>query len=158
MGALRIDGTWRTTAGVEAVWAVLIDLPSWPAWWPAIREVELVAGTPDAPEAARMTFDTPSPLRPLSVRTTITDLAAPTRLVAASHDGPIGGDARFELIETDEATAVHFDLHLQVRSRLLRPIEHILARASSGAGKQRLGRAGDDLAALAGGEPLEHDL
>lgn len=158
MGSMRIDGTWRSDAYIDDVWAVLVDLTNWPRWWPAIRAVELTAGNTAEPEAARITFDTPAPLRPLVLDMTVTDLAAPYHLAAASDRGSIGGSATFELEEDEVATAVRFDVSLEVRSTLLRPIELVLSRADSEAGRRRLAQAGDDLAELAGGQPLEHVL
>ena len=158
MGAIRISGTWRTTAPPADVYAVVADLTTWPQWWPAIRSVEPLAGDVGAPDAARFTFDTPSPLRPLVVGIAVTDRVAGTRLDVAATDGPVDGEGRLTISAADGATGTSFALRLRFRSLLLKPVEAVLASATRSSGKQRLARAGDDLAALAGGEPLPHDL
>jgi hypothetical protein len=158
MGAVEISGTWRTTASPKDVWNVVVDLETWPSWWPAIRAAETLEGPSGAPDKARLTFDTPAPLRPIVVGLTVTERDAPERLVVDATDGPLTGQATFAIAPEDEGSRADFDLRLRVRSRLFRPIESILNRANSPAGRERLGRAGDDLAELAGGEPREHEL
>jgi hypothetical protein len=158
LGNIEVAGTWRTTAPTEDVWSVIVDLSTWSRWWPAIREVDLQAGVPTAPQAARLTFDTPRPLPPLHVRLEVRDLDAPSCMTVAAVDSPIVGDGRLVLHEEEGGTATRFEISLHVRSRLLRPVERILAGATRGSGKERLHRAGDDLARLAGGEPRPHDL
>jgi hypothetical protein len=88
MGEIRIAGIWRTTASPDAVWAVLADLTTWPQWWPAIRSVEVLDGTTDDPDAARLTFDTPAPLRPLVVEVAVVERDAPHHLVVVPRRGP----------------------------------------------------------------------
>lgn len=158
MGAITITGTWRTTAAPADVWDVIVDLRTWPRWWPAIRHVEPVAGDDHAPEVARFTFDTPSPLRPVVVELSVTDRTDHERLVVTATDGPLTGTGAIDLAAIEDGTAAAFDLSLRVRSLLLRPVERVLRRAASHRGRERLRRAGDDLAALAGGEPLQHDV
>jgi uncharacterized protein YndB with AHSA1/START domain len=158
VGAVTIAGTWRTTAPPEDVWAIVVDLGTWPQWWPAIRSVESLDGEPGAPDAARFTFDTPAPLRPLVLELAVVERCAPDRLVVQADRGPLRGGGTLTISEHDQGSATTFDVELSVRSRLLRPVEMVLAGATRSAGKERLGKAGDDLARLAGGEPLEHSL
>lgn len=158
MGAITIAGTWRTTASPPDVWEVLVDLRTWPQWWPAIRHVEPVAGPDHAPDVARLTFATPAPLRPMIVELTVTDRMPHERLLVEATDGPLVGGGAIDLAEVDGGSQTTYDLSLRVRSFMLKPIEAVLARAATGAGKDRLRRAGDDLAGLAGGEPLDHDV
>ena len=33
---------WRIHAPVDRVWAALADPPSWPRWWPCVREVRML--------------------------------------------------------------------------------------------------------------------
>jgi uncharacterized protein YndB with AHSA1/START domain len=158
VGAVTIEGTWRTTASPDEVWAVVVDLGTWPQWWPAIRSVEELSGDLGAPDAARFVFDTPAPLRPLDLELTVVERSAPVRLVVRADRGPLRGGGTLELAPFEGGCATSFDVELSVRSRLLRPVEMVLANATRGAGKTRLARAGDDLARLAGGAPLAHSL
>ena len=158
MGAIVIAGTWRTTAPAQSVWDVMVDLGTWPQWWPAITDVELLGGAPGAPDAARFTFGTPAPLRPLRIEIAVTDRDAPHRMSIRADDGPLVGGGELAVTAVDGTTAASFDLNLRVRSLLFKPVERVLANATRGAGKERLAKAGDDLAHLAGGEPLEHSL
>lgn len=155
MAAIDLSGTWRTTAPVADVWVVVADLQTWPAWWPAIDEVEVLAGSPSAPEAARFTFGTP--VRPLRVEMAVT--AEPRQqLDVVTVGGPIQGTGRLELLEEEPGTAVRFALRLDVRSLVFKPVERILAGAARGPGRDRLRAAGDDLARLAGGQPGRHEV
>lgn len=158
MGATRIAGTWRTTARADDVWAVVVDLETWPEWWPAIQDVELLDGEPGAPDAARFVFDTPSRLPPLRVQLRVTRRTAPSHLVVVCDDGPLTGEGSLTVSTEDGGTSTSFDLRLQVRSLVLKPLDAVLAGATRAGGTQRLAAAGDDLARLAGGEPLPHRL
>ncbi|MEX2504914.1 MAG: SRPBCC family protein [Egicoccus sp.] len=168
MAAIDLTGTWRTTAPPADVWRVVADLTTWPRWWPAIDDVEVLAGSATAPEAARFTFGTP--VRPLRVEMAGTATGA-ERLDVVTVGGPVHGTGRLELLEepglvgaggeTDLAgggTAVRFAMRLDVRSLIFKPVERILAGAARGSGRERLRQAGDDLARLAGGEPGHHDV
>jgi hypothetical protein len=158
VGAIDLAGTWRTTAPVEDLWAVIVDLGTWPRWWPAIRDVELLGGAPGEPDAARFTFDTPRPLRPLVVTLDVVERRAPHHLAVRAVDGPMRGDGTLAVDAEDGGSAARFDLSLAVTSRLFRPVEVVLSGATRGRGSERLAKAGDDLAALAGGEPRTHDV
>ncbi|HSK23946.1 MAG TPA: SRPBCC family protein [Egicoccus sp.] len=164
MAAIDLTGTWRTTAPADAVWAVIVDLTTWPLWWPAIDDVEVLAGTAVAPEAARVTFGTP--VRPLRVEMAVTATEA-QRLDVVTVGGPVRGTGRLGLVDEPDLvgaggvtgfTAVRFALRLDVRSLLFKPVERILAGAARGSGSERLRQAGDDLARLAGGEPGHHEV
>jgi hypothetical protein len=158
VGTIDLAGIWRTTAPPDDVWAVIVDLTTWSQWWPAIKHVDLEAGTSSAPERARLTFDTPRPLPPLHVRLDVRDLDAPDWMMVEAVDSPIVGNGRLELREEAGGSATRFEVSLHVRSRFLRPVERVLAGATRSSGKERLRQAGDDLARLAGGEPGQHEV
>lgn len=137
---------------------MVADLTTWPSWWPAIREVEALTGDPTAPDTVRFVFDTPAPLRPLVVGVEVTERHPPRQLVIAAREGPMAGTGVLRVLALDHGTDTSFDLEVSVRSLVLKPIEVLLARAARGGSSDRLRRAGDELAALAGGEPLDHDV
>jgi uncharacterized protein YndB with AHSA1/START domain len=158
LGAIELAGTWRTTAQPDDVWAVVVDLATWSQWWPAIDDVDLREGDVTAPEAARLTFGTPPPLRPLRVDIEVRELEAPRWMVVEAPDSAITGHGRLAIEPDGGGAATRFEVSLHVRSLLFRPLERILASATRSSGKDRLRQAGDDLARLAGGEPRDHDV
>ena len=158
MAAIDLSGTWRTTAPRADVWAVVVDLSTWPRWWPAIDEVEVLAGTASAPEAARFTFGTPGAAaagrdggRPPSTDRGTARCRDRRRARARARAGSNSSTR-------PTGTAVRFAMRLDVRSLLFKPVERMLAGAARGRGAERLRQAGDDLARLAGGEPGEHEV
>jgi hypothetical protein len=157
VAAISITGTWRTTPGPEALWVVVNDLTTWPAWWPAISRADPIDGDTGALHGAQLTFDTRPPLRPLVVTLTVIERDPPHRLVVAVTDGPLSGNGTVSISDDPAGSATHYDVQLRVRSLLFKPLEPILSSATRSGGKARLGRAGDDLARLAGGELVEHD-
>ena len=154
VGAIEIQGCWRNTAGVEDIWAVLTDLTTWPEWWPAISGVEIIEPTGAALVAARLTFSTRAPLRPLVTTLEVVDQTQPSRLDITIADGPLGGRGTFTIADDPEGSRSCYDVSLAVRSLLFRPLEPILRGGTRSNGRARLERAGEDLARLAGGEPL----
>lgn len=155
VGAIEIRGCWRSTAGVADVWAVLTDLTTWPEWWPAIHEVEVIEPRAPALAAARVTFSTRAPLRPLVTTLHVMERTEPSLLDITVADGPLGGRGTFTIADDPEGSRSCYDVSLAVRSLLFRPLEPILRNSTRASGKARLERAGEDLARLAGGEPLE---
>lgn len=154
LGAIEIRGCWRSTAPVHDVWEVLVDLETWPEWWPAITHVETVSPSANAIAAARLTFSTRPPLRPLVTTLEVVERTEPTRLDVVVTDGPLGGQGIFTIDPDPEGSRSCYDVSLSVRSLLFKPLEPILRGGTRASGKARLERAGEDLARLAGGEPL----
>jgi len=154
VSAIEIQGCWRNTAGVEDVWAVLVDLTTWPQWWPAISEVQVIEPTGPALAAARLTFSTRAPLRPLVTTLHVVDQNEPRRLEVRIADGPLAGHGTFTIADDLEGSRSCYDVSVAVRSLLFRPLEPILRSGTRSNGRARLERAGEDLARLAGGEPL----
>lgn len=157
MAAITIRGRWWTTADGEALWRVVTDLRTWPVWWPAIDRADVVEGTGEAPDEARLTFGTPAPLRPLVVTLRVVERAPSERLVVELSDGPMSGHGTVAVAASDTGAVVTYDVALRIRSLLFKPLEPILAGATRSGGRERLAVAGDDLARLAGGELVRHD-
>ena len=155
MAAIDFNGIWRTTASRDDVWRVVADLSTWPQWWPAIDDVEVLAGAPTAPEAARFTFGTP--VRPLRIEMAVQAATPGERLDVVTVDGPLRATGRLDLADEPDFTTVTFALRMDFRSLLFKPVERILASAAR-SDSDRLRQAGDDLARLAGGEPGPHEV
>ena len=88
----------------------------------------------------------------------VVERVGPERLVIRAIDGPLSGRGEMRVTEEFGGSAAAYDLHLRVRSLLFRPVERVMSAAARTGGSERLRRAGDDLARLAGGEPREHDV
>lgn len=157
LGAIRIAGTWRVTPPPSKLWEVVTDLTTWPEWWPAISGAEPIGGEPGAAAAARLTFETHPPLRPLVITLDVVERDPPNRLVVEVTDGPLKGHGTVTIADDPAGSAARYDVELRIRSMLFKPLERVLASATRSGGKARLTRAGDDLARLAGGELAEHD-
>lgn len=154
MGAIDIRGRWRCTAPVADVWVVVNDLATWPAWWPAIRSVDSVPPPPDALEAARLTFDTHGRLPTLVTTVVIVERSDSNRLVVEVRDGPLAGRGEVTVASDPQGSSTTYAVELRIRSLPFRPLEPILRGATRASGRQRLERAGADLARIAGGSPL----
>ncbi len=152
MAAITIRGAWTTTAPAAAIYAVVVDLGDWPAWWPAIRAARLVGGGTTAHDAVELVFDTPRPLRPLVVTLTVMEREVPRLLRVEITDGPLRGHGTVRIADDDRGSRTTYDIELRVRSPLFKPLEPVLAGASRSSGRERLRRAGADLAELAGGD------
>jgi hypothetical protein len=152
VAAITIRGVWTTTAPPASIWAVVVDLGSWSAWWPAIQEARLLDGDTATADAAELVFDTPSPLRPLVVTLGIEERRAPDLLRVAVVDGPLRGHGTVQIVGDELGSRTSYDIELRVRSLLFKPLEPVLAGATRSSGRARLRQAGADLAALAGGE------
>ncbi|MEX2551003.1 MAG: SRPBCC family protein [Nitriliruptoraceae bacterium] len=157
MGAIDIQGRWRSTAPVGDVWGVINDLATWPDWWPAIRSVEAVAPLPDALQTARLTFDTHPPIPTLVATVAVVERNEPDHLLVEVRDGPLAGHGEVTVSEDPAGSITSYAIELRVRSLLFRPLEPILRSATRSSGRERLERAGADLAQLAGGLPLSMD-
>lgn len=99
---------WFFDAPIERVWDEIVDVPSWPRWWPSYRKA-----TPLSPDAAlqvgsRADNEVRGKL-PYSLRftTEVTELEPPYRLALKSSGGLVG-TGRFILEERDGGTAVTY--------------------------------------------------
>jgi hypothetical protein len=78
MTAPRFHAARRIAAAPDRVWALLVDLPSWPAWNPTIVSIE---GTATPGGTVRL-VSTVNQQRTFALR--VTELVAPQRMVWAS--------------------------------------------------------------------------
>ncbi len=160
MAGFQLSGTWDISVPPEEVWRVMSDLTCWRQWWPAMRDAEEVGSdvANGRPGEVRMTFDAPSPLRQFTVEAQITDLAPPERLTVASSRGGLQGEGELAVEARDGGSRVRYGFHVRTTRFWLRPIEMVLRRAGQRSGRERLEQAGGDLARMAGGELVGHDV
>lgn len=157
MAPVEVSGTWRTTAGPQAVWEVLSDLDRWRDWWPALSQVRVRAsGEGDLPSAAELVFSTV--VGPLTVPVVVRVAEPPVRLVVASDGGGFDGEATLSIREDEDGAEIAYGFRARAKKLWLRPVEAVLSGVGRSAGRQRMREAGDRLAELAGGEPRRHDV
>ena len=120
---------WQLDAPLERVWALLVAPEDWPAWWRAVRSVELVEpGEADGIGALRrMTWRTALPYSlAFSMRTTRIE---PMTLIEGRASGELDGTGRWTLTPSVEGTTVRYDWIVEVTkpwmrlaAPLLRPV------------------------------------
>lgn len=156
MGVFELEGTWWMTADRDAVWAVVSDLPRWKEWWAALDEVEELEPGVDGQgvgRTLRLTFESPMP-RTLTMDVEVVTFEPPGRIAVTAPRGGLQGDGEMTVAEQEGATRVDYSWEVRTTSLWLRPIETVLRRAMQG-NSQTFEAAGERLARMAGGEPLE---
>ena len=105
---------WRLTAGPDAVYAALVDVASYPIWWPQVR-------------SARQLDDTSGELRCRSmlpydlvfvVRREVEDAAA--RVLKAQIDGDLAGHSQWTVTADGDGTLAVFDEDVAVHKSAVR--------------------------------------
>lgn len=153
---IELRGVWRTTAGVEAVWAVVSDLSCWPQWWPAMRDIRPgPTGRHGLPEHAELVFDAPNPLPHVTIPVRVVTVDPPRRVMVEADGGGFAGSGELEVVGA-EHTEVHYRFGMHTTKFWLRPVDAVLSGARHAGGHERLRQAGDRLAELTGGEPGPH--
>jgi hypothetical protein len=121
---LRSDRRYEFAVSPDELWQRLIDVPTYPTWWPWLRDFDgerLAAG-----EVWRCTVQPPLPYR---VRFTVRLEEVAEHVVAATVAGEIVGTAALTIEPRDDGCAVHLvadlgpDRHaLRALSVALRPL------------------------------------
>lgn len=159
--SVELSGAWRTTADEDAVWEVVRDLDRWREWWPALTGVRTGAGQdarmPDegAPQRVELVFDTV--VGELTVPVTVEPDDHARRFRVSSDGGGFVGSGDLAVETDDRGSRVTYRFSVKAKRLWLKPVEAVLRTASS-TGRGRLREAGDRLAELAGGDPLDHEV
>lgn len=117
--AFRLRSRWRIAAPVEAVWAVLTDVPAWPQWWPNLCAVEpLAAGAADGTGAVyRYHWRARLPYR-LQFTLQVTRVEPPQRLEGRAC-GQLDGRGVWTLADHGGVTGVEYRWAVDLRHPLL---------------------------------------
>ena len=111
---------WRLAAPIEHVWDALVDVESWPQWWPYVRGVETLhrGATNDLGTVRRLRWSSRLPYGfALEVETTA--VQSPTRLVGRAT-GDMAGVGCWELARDGAGTRVRTTWTLELHTRWMR--------------------------------------
>jgi hypothetical protein len=106
MADYRFETTWRLRASQAQAWALLSDGEGWPAWWPSVRRVEVLAeGAPGGVgRRLRYHFATRLPYT-LTFDARMVEAVEPSRLVAVA-EGELAGTWTCALAQRGEDVVV----------------------------------------------------
>ena len=100
---------WHFQAPIESVWEELVDVKSWPTWWPSWRKARVQG--PESKSQLGSTVD--NEVRgtlPYSLRfTTEAILLQPPQLLELKSSGDLVGNGKFVLERRDDGTAVTYN-------------------------------------------------
>ncbi len=110
----RLDAHWIVPAGVGAVYAALVDVASYPAWWAQVRQVRRIDD-----ESGELTCRSWLPYDLVFVvRREIED--ADGRVLQARLDGDLVGRSRWTVESDGAVTTARFTQDVTVRKALVR--------------------------------------
>ncbi|HHY48630.1 MAG TPA: hypothetical protein GYA10_02645 [Alphaproteobacteria bacterium] len=127
MPATRFDlvSHWYLPAPLDRVWAEIAAPEQWPAWWRAVKRVELLREGDAAGIGAvrRLTWSTALPYT--IVIDTETTRIVPNRLIEGRATGELNGGGLWTLAPVAEGTHVRYDWQVELQlswQRALAPV------------------------------------
>ena len=111
---------WHLDAPISQVWEALVDVESWPRWWPHVRSVRTLHGgaTDGLGSVRRLRWSSRLPYGfTLDVETTV--LRVPTKLVGRAT-GAMAGVGTWELACAGAGTRVRYTWTLELHTRWMR--------------------------------------
>jgi carbon monoxide dehydrogenase subunit G len=126
MTPLRFVGQWRIPADPDRVFAALVDVESYPQWWPGVTSVQRRNAT-SGEIRLRST--------PVDVVFTATQRVVDSgeRVLVAAFDGDLEGTGRWDISAAADGCTARYDESFVVRAGLvssLGPFARPLIRAS----------------------------
>jgi len=111
---------WRLDAPIEHVWDALVDVESWPRWWPYVREVQTLhrSATNDLGTVRRLQWRSRLPYG-FALEVETTEVRKPTRLVGRAS-GDMVGEGCWELARDGAGTLVRYTWTLELHTRWMR--------------------------------------
>jgi hypothetical protein len=104
---------WNLEAPVEAVWDAIVDVQTWPSWWPAVEAVaELAPGAEDGlGSVRRFTWRGRLPYA-LTFESRVTEVVRHQRLCGAAT-GELEGQGVWTFSRTPAGTRLQYDWHVR---------------------------------------------
>jgi hypothetical protein len=105
---IREGVVWRVMATPDQTWEILADYDEWPAWWGAVRSVELLdsGDSRGIGSVLRQRWRARLPI-PLTVDLTMEQIARPS-ILAGRAGGDMLGTCTWELHAVADATLLRF--------------------------------------------------
>ena len=111
---------WRLEAPIERVWDALVDVETWPQWWPHVRSVQTLhrGATGDLGTVRRLRWGSRLPYG-FTLEVETTEVRMPHRLVGRAT-GDMAGTGLWELARDGAGTRVRYTWELALHTRWMR--------------------------------------
>jgi len=111
---------WRLDAPIEQVWDALVDVETWPQWWPHVHAVETLhrGATNDLGTVRRLRWGSRLPYG-FTLEVATTEVQKPARL-AGRASGDMAGTGLWELAREGTGTRVRYTWELALHTRWMR--------------------------------------
>jgi len=111
---------WRLDAPIEQVWDALVDVESWPQWWPHVHAVQTLhrGATDDLGTVRRLRWGSRLPYG-FTLEVETTEVRKPARL-AGRASGDMAGTGMWELAREGTGTRVRYTWELTLHTRWMR--------------------------------------
>lgn len=118
--AYVFDETWEVDAPVEDVWAVITDVPNYPAWWPQFVRTKRLNALDRVGAKVRVRVKSALPYW-MHFQLELLELMEQDqpRLSVVNTTGDLVGWMRWELTPTATGTRLHFREEVRTGKRLL---------------------------------------
>ena len=118
---------WRLDAPIDAVWDALVDVESWPRWWPQVRAVDTLhhGGANDLGTVRRLRWGSRLPYG-FTLEVETTEVRATARLRGRAS-GDMAGTGLWELERDGAATVVRYTWQLELHTRWMRLAAPLMA-------------------------------
>lgn len=124
--AFELTSEWRLAAPVEKVWDEIVAVENWPAWWPAVKRVELLEpGDANGVGALRrLTWRTALPYDLAFETRTVT--VERLRLIVGRASGELDGSGTWTFRTEGADTLLRYDWRVAVTKPWMRVMAPVL--------------------------------
>lgn len=123
-----LSSRWQIAAPIDQVWSALVDVESWPRWWPYVRQVRTLSrGITDGLGAVRrIDWSTRLPYG-FAIEVESLEARRPYHLRGASR-GQLQGQGQWWLCEHAGGTEVSYLWEVELARPWMRALSPLLAR------------------------------